>query len=112
MIGHPLADDPQDVKAGFHAAPFEGGATVVSTPLELSPLIGRRPVLAWTASAMLDEAIATAWPLLQRAEQVTVMHAAERHEGEGATSTATVERLRDAGASCVTDACVPPLMHH
>lgn len=100
VVGHPLSDDDGTTRSAFHVALYDTGACVVSTPLQLRPTIGERPVIAWRPTAALQKAIDTAWPVLENAREVTLMSATSHgHEGKP-EAEALIGRLRDRGVRC------------
>lgn len=111
VIGHPLDDDDNDVKAAFHAALFESETSVVSTPIEMPSNLGSRPAIAWEPSAALERAIATAWPMLKNAEQVTLLRAHERPDGEDPAFASLLDRLGAEGVATVTEEIEPEPRH-
>lgn len=69
--GRPRAHDPDAVTDAFAGALYDAQATLVVAPLRDCPTVGRKPVIAWQESEVLDRAISAARPLLDKAQRVT-----------------------------------------
>jgi nucleotide-binding universal stress UspA family protein len=57
----------------LEATLFEGGRAILVAPPVPKPRIGRRVVIAWNCSTETARTVALAMPILQRADQVTVL---------------------------------------
>ncbi|ACI52388.1 UspA domain protein [Gluconacetobacter diazotrophicus PA1 5] len=71
VLSRPRPKDPAFVGQAFTGALYDAQSTVVIAPLHHHPTVGARPVIAWRPSHALERAIASATPLLSRAEVVT-----------------------------------------
>jgi nucleotide-binding universal stress UspA family protein len=87
----------------LEAALFESGKPVLIVPKTAPKSIGRHILLAWNGSTEQAHTNAFAMPLLQRAEQVTVL-AIEGHTSDGPSGEQATQHLRRNGvnASAVT----------
>lgn len=71
IVSRPRPHDGGDVGQALAGALYDAGATVLVAPLQACATVGRRPIVAWYPSPLLDRILDRALPLLEKAEHVT-----------------------------------------
>jgi nucleotide-binding universal stress UspA family protein len=103
VLGRPGREVENPRMPPLEAALFESGKPALIVPKNAPKSIGRHILLAWNGSTEQAHTNAYAMPLLQRAEQVTVL-AIEGHTSDGPSGEQATQHLRRNGvkASALT----------
>ncbi|MCE2564539.1 universal stress protein [Komagataeibacter sp. FNDCF1] len=101
VLGRPRPADPDYASQAFAGALYDAQAAVVVAPLQHHATVGAHPVVAWHPSAKLERAIESVWPLLEKAQAVTVIIGENRSGAQ--PDPALVGRLRDRGVPVTVD---------
>jgi nucleotide-binding universal stress UspA family protein len=98
VLGRPGREVENPRMPPLEAALFESGKPVLIAPKTAPKSIGRHILVAWNGSTEQAHTNAFAMPLLQRAEQVTVL-AIEGHMSDGPNGEQAAQHLRRNGVN-------------
>ena len=99
VIGRTVSGTTADWKTTVEAGLFESGRPVLIPPARSPDSIGRHIVVAWNCATETARTLAAAYPLLQDAEQVTIL-TVEGGTVPGPTGEQVAAHIRRRGISC------------
>lgn len=99
VIGRTVSGTTADWKTTVEAGLFESGRPVLLAPAKSPTTVGRHIVIAWNCATETARTIAAAYPLLQDAEQITVL-TVEGGTVQGPSGEEIASHLRRRGLAC------------
>ena len=103
VVSRPAATGGRLGRIFMQAALLKSSRPVLILPQKKTPTVGKRIAIAWNQSAEAAQAVAAAMPLLQRAEQVSIITCSpEREIGPTSIQLATYLRFWGINAERVT----------
>lgn len=99
VIGRTVSGTTADWKTTVEAGLFESGRPVMIAPPKSPETIGKHIVIAWNCATETARTIAAAYPLLQDAEQITVL-TVEGGMVQGPSGEEIAAHLRRRGLAC------------
>lgn len=107
VFGRPAPPALPSLRIMLEATLFEGGRTILVAPPSPKAQIGKRIVIAWNCSTETARTVALAMPILQDAEQVTVL-TITGGTVPGPTGKELCSHLKANGVPC-DELTVPPM---